>query len=94
MKQQNLQRAYPLTDAQKAIIRDNPETLDAKISRLPGMEGTTVRQISDYRKRITRPSESEHRKLADHLTQYIQTHGLPSKFGDVIGYINYLREQG
>lgn len=91
---QSPKRALPLTEIQKSIILENTEIFDSDICKLPGMERTTVRQIADYRKRITRPSTSDHRALADHLTEYIKNHGLPAKFGDVMGYINYLREQG
>ena len=42
------ERATPLTDEQISIIRGNQETmLPADISHLPGMEGTTVRQIRE-----------------------------------------------
>lgn len=92
--QNGQQRATPLTEAQKATIRNNTEKFDSDIVKLPGMGGTTPRQVGDYRKKITRPSESDHRRLADQLTKYIQDHGLPARFGDVIPYIQYLRERG
>lgn len=89
-----MSRAYPLTDAQKSIIELNSNLFDSKICNLPGMEGTSVRQVRDYRKRITRESDSEHRQMADHIERYIQHHGLPQQFGDVILWARYLREKG
>lgn len=93
-KTQKPPHATPLTDSQKEIIATNINLFDVEISKLPGMDGTTPRQIADYRKRISRPSDSEHRKLAEHLEAYIQHNGLPSRFGDVIQYLKYLRERG
>ena len=87
-------RALPLTENQKAIIRDNTSRFDADIIKLPGMEGTTTRQVSDYRKKVTRPSTSDARQLATALEQYISDHGLPSQYGIVLKYMHYLQEQG
>lgn len=87
-------RAYPLTDAQKAIIENNLDMWDADVCKLAGMEGTTVRQVRDHRRRISRMSESEHRKLADHIEQYIKENGLPREYGVVISWAQYLRRKG
>ena len=65
-------RAYPLTDTQKSIIENNLDVWDTELCKLPGMENTTVRQVRDYRRRFMRESESEHRKLADHIDEYIK----------------------
>lgn len=87
-------RAYPLTEAQKAIVEENLGLFDSKICQLKGMEGTTIRQVKDYRKRITRESVSEHRQLADHIEQYIRQNGLPREYGAVISWARYLRGKG
>ncbi|MBE6506410.1 MAG: hypothetical protein E7Z72_00590 [Methanocorpusculum parvum] len=87
-------RAHPLSDSQKRIIENNLGKWDKDICQLDGMAGTTPRQIADYRKRITRTSQSEHRQLAEHLQNYIRDNGLPSKYGAVISYIDYLQNKG
>lgn len=87
-------RAYPLTEAQKAIIENNLDLWEADVCKLEGMEGTTVRQVKDYRRRIVRFSESEHRNLADHIEQYIKHNGLPREYGIVLAYAQYLRRKG
>lgn len=87
-------RAYPLTDTQKSIIEENLDLWDAGICKLTGMEGTTVRQVRDYRRRITRESISEHRKLADHIDEYIKQYGLPRQYGNVIAWARFLRGKG
>lgn len=87
-------RAYPLTDTQKSIIENNLDVWDSELCKLPGMENTTVRQVRDYRRRFMRESESEHRKLADHIEQYIKNNGLPREYGIVLTYAQYLKRKG
>lgn len=87
-------RGYPLTEAQKSIIESHLDEWDADICKLDGMQGTSVRQVKDYRRRICRDSESEHRKLADHIEQYIRDNGLPREYGVVLAYAQYLRRKG
>lgn len=87
-------RAYPLTDTQKSIIENNLDVWDTELCKLPGMENTTVRQVRDYRRRFMRESESEHRKLADHIEQYIKNNGLPREYGIVLTYAQYLKRKG
>ena len=87
-------RAYPLTDTQKSIIENNLNVWDAELCKLPGMENTTVRQVRDYRRRILHESESEHRKLADHIDEYIKQYGLPRQYGNVIAWARFLRGKG
>ena len=87
-------RAYPLTDTQKSIIENNLDVWDAELCKLPGMENTTVRQVRDYRRRILHESESEHRKLADHIDEYIKQYGLPRQYGNVIAWARFLRGKG
>lgn len=87
-------RAYPLTDTQKSIIENNLDVWDTELCKLPGMENTTVRQVRDYRRRITRESRSVHRELADHIEQYIKDNGLPREYGAVISWAQYLRRKG
>lgn len=87
-------RAYPLTDAQKTIIENNLELFDAQLIELEGMKGTTLRQVRDYRRRITRPPQSEHAQLAELIEQYILKHGLPQQYGAVLSWARYLRQKG
>lgn len=87
-------RAYPLTEAQKSIIENHLDLWDAELCKLDGMEGATVRQVKDYRRRITKDSESEHRKLADHIERYIRDNGLPREYGVVLAYAQYLKRKG
>lgn len=87
-------RAYPLTDTQKSIIENNLDVWDAELCKLPGMENTTVRQVRDYRRRFMHESESEHRKLADHIDEYIKQYGLPRQYGNVIAWARFLRGKG
>lgn len=81
--------AAPLTDEQKSIIRKNPNLYAATIMTLPGMEGTTKRQIETYQRK---PHEVNAQCLADALERYIGDNGLPQPYSSgVIGYIRYLR---
>jgi len=87
-------KALPLTAAQKAIIEEHSELFDKDIVKLPGMENTSVRQVGDYRKKISRSAPSEHRQLADAIRDYVSKHGLPAQFGAVLNYEQYLRGRG
>ena len=88
------QKALPLTPVQKSIIEEHPELFDKDIIRLPGMENTSVRQVGDYRKKVTKSAPSEHRQLADAIRDYVSKHGLPAQFGIVLNYEQYLRGRG
>lgn len=87
-------KALPLTAAQKRIIEEHVELFDKDLIKLAGMEGTSLRQVGDYRKRLARTAPSEHRQLADAIRDYIAKYGLPAKFGDVLNYEQYLRNRG
>jgi len=78
----------PLTIAQKTIIQNNLSKFSADIMKLPGMEGTSRRQIQDYRKRI---GTSDEEYLVDVLEEYIAVHGLPLEFSCIMRYIRYLK---
>mgnify|MGYP001544816769 CR=1 FL=1 len=86
-------RARALTRTQKQIILENRNLFAANIARLPGMEGTSVRQISDFLRQHPAGQPNPHEELADHIERYIREHGLPAKHGGVMGYIKYLRDQ-
>ena len=87
-------KATPLTESQKRIIRENYENMmDRSICALPGMEGTTARQVKDYRLKVSKPQTTDAAVLASALEDYISSHGLPARYGAVIPYISYLRAQ-
>jgi len=64
--------------------------MDASITALPGMEGTSARQVKDYRLKIS-STENDALQLAAALESYIAAHGLPAQYGAVLPYISYLR---
>lgn len=82
-------RGIGMTSVQKQICLDNAGMFPALIAKLPGMEGTTQRQIADYLRK--KPTESQEHKLVEMLDDYIQTHGLPREYGSVLKYLEYLR---
>lgn len=82
--------APPLTEEQKAIIRDHPELYAAQIVKLKGMEGTTKRQVEMYAKK---PRQPEAQCLAECLERYIEEHGLPSEYAPVFKFLRYLKTQ-
>ncbi|HJJ49867.1 MAG TPA: hypothetical protein O0X25_04540 [Methanocorpusculum sp.] len=85
------ERATPLTDEQISIIRGNQETmLPADISHLPGMEGTTVRQIRECQRR---KPDLDAQFVADTFEAWIARDGLPGKFAILMHYIQYLRRK-
>lgn len=85
------ERAAPLTTEQKRICRANSGMFASDIAKLPGMEKTTKRQISDY---LRTPENNPHKALADMLEAHIADNGLPSQYSSgVIGYIRYLRSK-
>ena len=86
--EEGMTRAPPLTAEQKEICRENRTRFPTDIARLPGMEGTTPRQIADY---LRKPEHNEHAVLADQLEKYIEHNGLPTKHSGVISFIRYLR---
>lgn len=79
-----------LTPKQIDIITENRSRPPAEILNLPGMEKVGVWQVTDFLDRI---SENPHAALANLLEKYIQTYGLPAKYGPVIAYIQYLRSR-
>ena len=85
------EKAFPLTIEQKTIIQENREKMFAsEIQRLPGMEGTTVRQIGDF---LRRRGHVNPQKLADTLEEWIREDGLPANYASVMQYLKYLREK-
>jgi len=56
--------------------------------KLKGMEGTTRRQIRDFKRRL-RDSDEDY--LANELEEYIGVHGLPKEYAGVMRYIWYLK---
>lgn len=84
-------RGVGMTAAQKQICLDNADMFPALICKLPGMEGTTSRQIADFLRKQRQPSEEL--QLAEMLENYIQTHGLPREYGSVLKYIPYLKSR-
>lgn len=86
-------RTQALTRDQKQIILDNRNLFAANIARLPGMEGSSVRQISDFLRQHPAGQPNPHQELADHIERHIREHGLPAKHGCVVGYIKYLRDR-
>lgn len=84
-------RGIGMTSAQKQICKDNQNCFPADICKMPGMDGTTPRQIADYLRKIRQPSEES--KLADMLEKYIQNHGLPCEYGAVLKYLSFLKSR-
>lgn len=84
-------RGIGMTGAQKQICIDNENKFPAEICKLPGMEGTSSRQVADYLRKYRKPSEE--RELADMLEDYIENHGLPREYGTVLKYVTYLRSR-
>jgi len=93
-----LSRPPTLSDEQKAIIDENINMFPAQIKKLPGMENKDVTRnvIRAYQKRVQVAEEPDDKAvLVTLLTQYMNAHGLPSRFhgaGGVTGFIAFLRE--
>lgn len=86
-----MSKAKPLTAEQKQICRENSSTMFAdQITQLPGMEGTTKRQVADY---LRTPDDNKYAIMADMLEQFIASDGLPRQYSAVIGYVRYLRSK-
>lgn len=91
-------RPPTLSDEQKAIIDENINLYPAQIKKLPGMENKDVTRnvIRAYQKRVQVAEEPDDKAvLVTLLTQYMNAHGLPSRFhgaGGVTGFIAFLRE--
>ena len=81
-----------LSDAQKDIINANINLFAAEIERLDGMQGVSRPIIKAYQKRT---KESDNTNDADQLAEmiegYIERHGLPVTFQDIVRYIKYLK---
>lgn len=93
-----MSRKPVLTDTQKEIIEQNIDLFPAQIKQLPGMENKDVTRnvIRAYQKRVQVAEEPDDKAvLVTLLTQYMNAHGLPSRFhgaGGVTGFIAFLRE--
>ena len=93
-----MSRPPTLSDEQKAIIDENINMFPAQIKKLPGMENKDVTRnvIRAYQKRVQVAEEPDDKAvLVTLLTQYMNAHGLPSRFhgaGGVTGFIAFLRE--
>ena len=87
-------KAFPLTATQKGIITENKDKFPADIAKLPGMTGTTVRQISEYLRRTQNPCNQQASKLADCIQAFIDKNGLPAEYAKVFAYLRYLRSLG
>lgn len=93
-----MSRPPTLSDEQKAIIDENINLFPAQIKKLPGMENKDVTRnvIRAYQKRVQVAEEPDDKAvLVTLLTQYMNAHGLPSRFhgaGGVTGFIAFLRE--
>lgn len=93
-----MSRPPTLSDEQKAIIDENINLYPAQIKKLPGMENKDVTRnvIRAYQKRVQVAEEPDDKAvLVTLLTQYMNAHGLPSRFhgaGGVTGFIAFLRE--
>jgi len=79
-----------LTIEQKEIIKENSLKFAEDIMKIPGMKGTTKRQIRDFMRRI---EHSEEEYLANELEEYIEDHGLPKEHAGVMRYIRYLKRR-
>lgn len=84
-------RGIGMTSAQKQICIENANKFPADICKMPGMEGTSSRQVADYLRKSRMPSEEL--QLADMLEKYIQNHGLPREYGSVLKYLSFLKSR-
>ncbi len=86
-------RPSTLTDAQKTIIDANINMFAADIGRLDGMQTVSKTVIRAYQKRtIEADTTTDADQLADMIERYIERHGLPVMYQDVIRYARYLRD--
>ena len=84
-------RAAPLTEEQMAIIREKQDVmLPVDISQLPGMEGTTVRQIRECQRK---KPDLDAQFVADTFEAWIAEDCLPGRFSILMHYIQYLRKK-
>lgn len=94
-----LSRKPVLTEAQKKIIAANVDMFPADIKRIPGLaedDAVTRPIINNYLKTCKKECErTDEEELAEVLTRYISTHGLPSRYhgkNNVTGFLEYLRK--
>ena len=92
-----MSRKPELTDRQQRTIREHIDLFPAEVLKLPEFAGTNVTRdtIRNYQKRIKGEiAPAEETTLAASLEQYINRHGLPSRFhghGGVTGFLQYLK---
>lgn len=92
-------RPPTLTDRQIQIIRENLDLFPADILKLPEFADTNVTRhtIRNYQRRIKRRVEpDDEAALITLLRQYINRHGLESRFHGprgVTGFITHLEKQ-
>jgi len=81
-----------LSDVQKDIINANINMFAAEIERIDGMQGVSRPIIKAYQKR-TKESDNTNdaEQLAEMIEGYIERHGLPVMYYDVVMYIKYLK---
>lgn len=92
-------RPPTLTDKQIQIVQDNVDMFPADILKLPEFAGTEITRhtIRNYQRRLKReavPDDNE--DLLTMLRQYINRHGLESRFHGprgVTGFVGYLESQ-
>ena len=92
-------RPPTLTDKQMQIIRENVDRFPADILKLPEFDGTDITRhtVRNYQRRIKRKVEpNDEAALAAFLRQYINRHGLESRFHGprgVTGFLTHLEKQ-
>ena len=94
MKTEKKPHALPLNPRQKQIIAENKDLFAADIIKLPGMENTSKRQVSDYQRELRNRPISDAEVLAASIRDYIEKHGLPAQYNAVFGYVKYLENGG
>ncbi|MFA5407147.1 MAG: hypothetical protein WC343_00065 [Bacilli bacterium] len=92
-------RPPTLTDKQMQTIRENIDLFPADILKLPEFEGTDITRhtVRNYQRRIKRRVEpDDEAALITLLRQYINRHGLESRFHGprgVTGFLTHLEKQ-
>ena len=92
-------RPPTLTDRQIQIIRENLDLFPADILKLPEFTDTDVTRhtIRNYQNRIrTQTAPDDEEALLLRLKQYLNSHGLESRFhgpGGVTGFISHLENR-
>jgi hypothetical protein len=92
-------RKPDLTDKQLHTIRENLDKFPAEILKLPEFAGSSITRhtVRNYQRRAKGEIVTdEEEDLLARLKQYLNRHGLPSRFhgaGGVTGFITFLETQ-